>query len=322
MLASCLMPFLLALFFSLILEPPIVVLSGLYGSRRMAATMVFGAFVCMVLLITGLGVSTVFIETQQLLLTLTEGGAWLNNAFLGGIFSEFRDGYPAESLIESLFDGLAGYGLEIVSGMAHLLQATPSAMVAFFVTMLATYYLCVDPELPLKALDMVSPKECGMDFRRIYEHTVKAFSAYLRAQVAVMLVSMVIATIGLYLLGFNYILLGGVLVGVAELLPVLGPGTVLLPWAIFMLITGESSKCLGLIGIFVCITVVRQFVEPKVLGDGLGLHPLAAMAGSFIGLLVIGPFGLFVGPLVLSLVWMIIKESRQKTDKNNKIAKR
>ncbi len=311
MLASCLMPFLLALFFSLILEPPITILSGLYGSRRMAATMVFGAFVCMVLLITGLGVSTVFIEIQQLLLVLTGGGG-LDNAFLDGILSGFADKSLAESLAGSLMESLAGYGVEIVSGMAHLLQATPSAMVAFFVTMLATYYLCVDPELPIKALDMILPKECGMDLRRIYEHTVKAFSAYLRAQVAVMLVSMVIATTGLYLLGFNYILLGGVLVGVAELLPVLGPGTVLLPWAIFMLITGESTKCLGLIGIFVCITVVRQFVEPKVLGDGLGLHPLAAMAGSFIGLLVIGPFGLFVGPLVLSLVWMIIKESRQK----------
>ncbi|MBQ3180205.1 MAG: AI-2E family transporter [Firmicutes bacterium] len=289
MLASCLMPFLLALFLALILEPPVALLTAAYGSRRLAATLVFGAFLCLVLLLVGLGISTLFAETQVLLRRMMD--------------LDLPDDW--------LLGGLESFGLDMVAGLAHLLRATPSAMVALFVTLFATYYLCVEPDLPMRAVSILSPKGSRMDIKRIYKHTVTAFSAYLRAQVAVMLVSMVLATLGLYLLGFDYVLLCGLLVGIAELLPVLGPGAVLLPWSLFMLVMGETHKCLGLLGIFVCITVVRQFVEPKVLGDGLGLHPLAALAAGFVGLLVFGPFGFFLGPLLLSLAWMFYRESRQ-----------
>ena len=292
MLASLLMPFLLALFFSLILEPPVALLTSVYGSRRLAATLVFGGFLCLMLLLLGVGISTLFIETQKLLRYM--------------VALELPEGW--------FFNGIEVYGPDVVSGMARLLRATPSAMVMLLVTLFATYYLCIEPDLPMRAVGIISPKGSRMDVQKIYKHTVKAFSAYLRAQVAVMLVSMVLASLGLYLLGFDYVLLCGLLVGIAELLPVLGPGAVLVPWSVFMLVTGETQKCLGLLGIYVCITVVRQFVEPKVLGDGLGLHPLAALAGSFIGLLVLGPFGLFLGPLLLSLVWMFYRESRERNN--------
>ncbi len=289
MLASFLMPFVLALFFALILEPPVALLTAVYGSRRLAATLVFGGFLCLVLLLAGLGVSALFGETQKLL----------------------RHMMALELPDDWLFGSLESFGLDMIAGLARLLRATPSAMVALFVTLFATYYLCAEPDLPLRAVSIMAPKVRKMRIKRIYRHTVTAFSAYLRAQVAVMLVSTVLSTLGLYLLDFDYVLLFGVLIGIAELIPVLGPGTLLLPCSLFMLVTGETDKCLGLLGIFVCITVVRQFVEPKVLGDGLGLHPLAALAAGFVGLLLFGPFGFFLGPLLLSLGWMFYRESKQ-----------
>lgn len=295
MLAAMISPFVLALLFAVVLEPPVRLLTGLLHNRRVAVVLTFGGFLLLTFGGAGLGLSHVAGELQRLLLVLAELRS---------------QGWDAPWWVDSL----QGFGAELAAGaaasLAGLVRATPSVMVALLVTLFATYYLCAEPDLPLRAVRLFAPAGWRGKTCEIYRRARASFSAYLLAQGAVMLASTLWAMLGLCLLGVDYVLLLGLLIGVCDLLPVLGPGTVLLPWSVLALLQGDNRLAGGLALIYVVILLSRQVIEPKILAAGLGLHPLAALLCGFVGLKLLGALGLLLGPLLASLFWFVYREYR------------
>lgn len=292
MLASIIMPVLLALLLALLLEAPVARLTVVYGSRKLAATLVFGVALALVLVAFALGVSRLFAEAEHLL-------AYLRRAQASGVLGDV----PLD--IET---ALADYGVELLAAATDLLRATPELLVSFFVTLLAAYYLLVEPDLPLRAVCVFAPDSLHPRIRAVYGQTLAAFAAYLRAQAVVILQTLVLSLVGLKLLGVDFVLLFGVLIALLDLLPMIGPGTLLLPWAALAGLQGDGRLAVGLMSLLLVIIIGRQLVEPRIMGAGLGLHPLAALLAGFVGLAVFGAFGLLVGPVVASLVYFAYAE--------------
>lgn len=290
MLAAYLMPFLLALLFSLLLEAPIKCLEGIFGGRRPAARCVFGLFLSLSLLAFGLGFSRLLTEAEHLLFYLASFD------------------WPEELLPL----GLENYGLELLTAGTRFLRATPEVLLGFFVTLFATYYLALEPDLPVRALRLVLPSRFYTRLSVVYAKALSAFAAYLRAQAAVVLCTTLLSLLGLRLLGVDYVLLLALLLGFLDLLPMLGPGTLLIPWAALSYWRGEGELALGLLALYGVIILARQLVEPRIMGAGLGLHPLAALAAGFFGLSLFGAFGLLLGPLLASLSYFVFCESRRE----------
>lgn len=286
------MPVLLALLLALLLEAPVARLTVVYGSRKLAATVVFGAALAVVLVAFALGVSRLFAEAEHLL-------AYLRRAQESGVLGDV----PLD--IET---ALADYGVELLAAATDLLRATPELLVSFFVTLLAAYYLLVEPDLPLRAVCVFAPDSLHPRIRAVYGQTLAAFAAYLRAQAVVILQTLVLSLVGLRLLGVDFVLLFGVLIALLDLLPMIGPGTLLLPWAALAGLQGDGRLAVGLVALLLVIVIGRQLVEPRIMGAGLGLHPLAASLAGFVGLAVCGAFGLLVGPVVASLVYFAYAE--------------
>lgn len=292
MLASVIMPLLTALLLSLLLERPVELLARIYGNRKIAAAVVFGAAVAVLLVAVGLGVSQVFAEAENLLAYLRV------HASLGEI-----GGIPL-----SLESALADYGVELLAALTDVLRATPELLLIFCVTMFATYYLLAEPDLLLRALCVFVPERLHPRLQEVYGQALRAFAAYLRAQAVVMLQTLVLSLVGLRLLGVNYVLLFGVLIALLDLLPMVGPGTLLLPWALLEGLQGDGQLAVGLPVLLAAIIVGRQIVEPRIMGAGLGLHPLASLLAGFLGLAVFGPLGLLLGPLIAGLAYFIYRE--------------
>lgn len=292
MLASVMMPLLTALLLSLLLEQPVTLLERLYGNRRVAAAVVFGAAVAVLLGVVGLGVSRLFAEAENLL-------AYLHTHAV----PEVIGGIPL-----NLETALADYGMELLAALTDVLRATPELLLSFCVTMFATYYLLCEPDLPLRAMCVFVPERLHSRLQEVYGQTLMAFAAYLRAQAAVMLQTFVLSLLGLKLLGVNYVLLFGVLIALLDLLPMVGPGTLLLPWAMLEGLQGDERPAVGLLLLLAAIIIGRQIVEPKIMGAGLGLHPLASLLAGFLGLAVLGPLGLLLGPLIAGLVYFVYTE--------------
>lgn len=125
---------------------------------------------------------------------------------------------------------------------------------------------------------------------------------FIRAQLILMFVTAVIVFIGLLILGVENSWMLAIVVGIAELLPYLGTGTILIPWFVYLFITGDISGGLGIAILYVIIVIIRQMLEPKILSTNMNLNPVAVLISLFAGLQMFGAFGLFLGPVILVLI--------------------
>ena len=115
-------------------------------------------------------------------------------------------------------------------------------------------------------------------------------------------------SIGLSILGIDNSIIIALLTSILDILPVLGTGAVIIPWAIISLILGDIWVGIGLIIVYLIITVIRNIIEPKIVGTQLGLHPLVTLISMFMGVNIAGLFGLFGFPILLSLLMYLNKE--------------
>ncbi|MDO4343954.1 MAG: AI-2E family transporter [Eubacteriales bacterium] len=138
--------------------------------------------------------------------------------------------------------------------------------------------------------------------------------AWIRAQLLIILIVTVICVTGLWLLGYPYALLMGITIGLLDALPFIGTGTVLIPWGAFLMFTGEFWYGVCLVVLFLITNTLREFLEPKLIGDRMGIYPIAMVAAVYIGICIYGVFGVLLGPLSLMLVIEIRRELRNEQE--------
>ena len=127
------------------------------------------------------------------------------------------------------------------------------------------------------------------------------FGGYFKAQFKIMGVVALILLTGFWILGINYAVLFAVLIAILDFLPFFGTGTALIPWGIIQILDGEYAFAAGLLLLYVLTQVVRQAVQPKLVGDSMGLNPFLTLlflylgfkAGGIAGMILAVPVGLF-----------------------------
>jgi predicted PurR-regulated permease PerM len=125
-----------------------------------------------------------------------------------------------------------------------------------------------------------------------------------------MLLTFSVMLLGFVILGVRYSLLIAVTVAFLDVLPVLGVGTVLVPWSVWSFITGEVRLGVGLVILFVVNEIIRQFAEPKIIGRSFGLHPLVTLILIYVGYSLMGFFGLFLLPLAIIIINAVIVKNK------------
>ena len=136
----------------------------------------------------------------------------------------------------------------------------------------------------------------------------------LKGYLALMFLTFIELSVGLLILGQSNAVLLAAIISVIDILPVLGTGAIVIPWAVISLFTGNIWKAIGLILLYIVITVIRNFSEPKIIGKQVGLHPLLTLLSMFCGLKLLGILGLFLCPLTLIIINDLYK--RQKINLN------
>ena len=132
---------------------------------------------------------------------------------------------------------------------------------------------------------------------------------YLRAYVLLLFLTFCQLFVGFLILDVKYPLLIALLVALVDILPILGVGSVLIPWGIIeLVITKNIYTGLGLFIIYIVVTVIRQITEPKVVAGSLGLHPLLTLVSMYAGLRLFGIFGMIIGPAAVLTIRSIIKK--------------
>lgn len=137
---------------------------------------------------------------------------------------------------------------------------------------------------------------------KVCRRTYEAGGAYIRSQIIIMIIITVICVAGLYFSGNEYALLAGCGIGICDAMPFLGTGTIFVPWAIIELLQGKYMLAAIYTVIYTICTLMREILEPKLLGNRLGMHPLAVVITMYVGLEIYGLWGFALGPLSYILI--------------------
>jgi sporulation integral membrane protein YtvI len=180
----------------------------------------------------------------------------------------------------------------------------PDILVGVVTGFLATYYFIADHDrLKQMVKDHTSVafhKRC----QQMYEHILRAVGGYFQAQFKIMMVIYVILLAGLMLLRVKYAWLIGFGIAFLDMLPVFGTGTVLVPWAVIKLFSGNYKVALGMVLLYVITLVVHQLIQPKMVGDTVGMDTFTTIIFMYIGYKVSGVIGMILAiPLGMLLVY-------------------
>lgn len=152
----------------------------------------------------------------------------------------------------------------------------------------------------------------------VWRKICHAGGRYLKAQCVLMMIISIVCVIGFWILENPYFAIAGIVVGILDALPLIGAGTILIPWAILRMLKGEYLTALGYLILYLTANLTRQFLEPRILGKEIGLHPAIMLVSVYGGFYLYGFGGFFLGPvtvLILRAVWEEIMIFNKKDTK-------
>lgn len=188
-----------------------------------------------------------------------------------------------------------------INAAKNVAAALPSIGIFLIMFILGTFFFTKDYNLIINFLREILPKRVLEILVKIKAQLSHAFSSYLKAQLILMLITMLLTTVCLWITGFEYPMVWGLLCGAVDILPLLGTASVLIPWALISLIYGDMYSFTALLIIQSLVFIVRQLCEPKVVSKQIGIHPILTLVSVYAGLKYFGIPGAVAAPLIMML---------------------
>lgn len=307
-------PFLLALLFAIFMEP----LNGLMVrylkmNRIAAATLTSTAFVVALLGLFYLLVAKIVSELIALVRNLDFNEL---NAFALQILDRFDTLmidmppdvaanirlYAMDQVrsLQGMVGQLSGYTFDV-------LVALPGLLIFFIVFFVAVYLFSFSMTTIQQSFLSLFEEKSRPKVAEVLLNLRNAIFGFIRAQFILSLLTFLLAFVGLLILDVRFALAISFLIVIVDILPVLGTGSVLVPWAAYTAFMGDVGLAIGLVVLFVIITAFRRTVEPKILGEQIGIGALPTLISMYVGFELIGAIGLILGPIVIIIYQAMVK---------------
>lgn len=225
---------------------------------------------------------------------------------------EMRSNLDEELLSMTLSFGERVSG-DILSFLGSIAAFVPKTLLSFAVIIISTYYFAVDRVRINCFFLSLFPKDVQKFLKKGKDALSETAGKYLNAYGLLFLITFSELLLSFLILGLDYSFILALLISIVDILPVLGTGTVLIPWAIVGLFAGNYTLGTGLLVTYAVITVVRQILEPKIVGKFIGLSPLASLASMYIGLELMGVIGIFIFPIGAIIIKRLISYKEKNT---------
>lgn len=315
-LAVFYMPFLIAFIISLLIEPLIK-----FVNKRTSLTRKTSAILVLVMvsvLLIGLiiwGVTALIQETTNLLQSLNQYIEMAYNQIQNIIqninFEKLKIPAEVTGIIQnSLWDFIgtvSAWVKNFLTSMMSFLTEIPTIAIYVGICFVAIYFICTDKLYMIDQLEHHLPREWVKRIGKHIRELIASLGAYLKAEMTLVLISFVVSLIGLYILKFSglnisYPLLAALAIGFVDALPILGSGTAMIPWAVISAASGDITLAIAILALWIIMSVIRQFAEPRVVSHHIGIHPIFTLIAMYTGFKAIGVLGMFIGPIVLIIL--------------------
>ncbi len=312
------MPFVIAFIISTFIEPLIRLLEKrAHIRRRLSSLLSILIFLSTFGVLFFFIISKIISEIKQLALFLQNQPDWLVklysdlNNFLSGA-SKFYIDLPASftagiqstlsNTSKTIFDSISS----IATGLINIVASVPQLLIFIIITTISLYFFTSDRETIYNFVKKQLPDKVFSKLENIKNDLFLALFGYIKAYSIIVLITFSELAIGLSLIGIKYSILIALIICFVDLLPIFGSGTVLVPWVIYCFFTGQTLTGILLLILYIIVFIVRQIIEPKIVGKQIGLHPLLTLFAMYVGLQSFGVIGMLLGVITVILLKSIL----------------
>ena len=315
-LAIFYMPFLVAFVISLIIEPAIrFFMNKTKLSRKTSSIVIFIIVFSIIIGAVTWAIISLISESTNLLQML--------NLYISKAYTQVQESISKLSIeklsvskdIINMFRNtsqeilvkLSNWMTQFLTNLIEIITSIPAIAIYVVITIMSLYFMCTDKIYMLDLLEHHMPQKWIRKLGKHIREITFSLGGYLKAEATLILISFIISVIGLYLLkiigmDIKYPLLIALAIGFVDALPILGSGTVMVPWAIISALNGDLKLGISIIVLWIIMSVVRQFLEPKIVSGKIGIHPIFTLIAMYTGFKLIGVMGMLVGPIVLIIL--------------------
>ena len=202
--------------------------------------------------------------------------------------------------VKNLITNLSGSAVDLISGLA---TAVPNLVLSLLAMVFSTIFLVGDYERITSFLNAHTPAKLKGILKDIRFYLSDTLFVVIRSYLLIMLITFLELSILFSICGIEKAVLKASLIALFDIMPILGTGGIMIPWIVISLVLGHVKLGLKLLLIYTIVTVVRNYIEPKIVGAQLGLHSVVTLVSMFIGLRLFGFWGLFGLPVGISYLW-------------------
>ena len=312
------MPFVIGWVISCIANPLVVFLERKLKIKRKAGTVV--VIVCVIAAVSGIGYGlgivlwrqvSGFVEEIPVMWEAVKHdfdnlGMWINQ-YIGVRAPKFADALNnlGNSIGEMISDLPKSLNLSTFEGMGSMVGNIASVIISIIMCMLSAYFFIADREWITTFVNKILPENITRKYDVFSSSLKQAVGGYFKAQFRIEIWMYVLLMVGLTVLNVRYSLLIALLMAFLDFLPFFGTGIVLVPWAVVTVIGGNYIRALGFLVIWGAGQLFRQLIQPKIMGESIGMEPIPTLFLLFIGYRIAGVGGMLIAvPLGIIVVNM------------------
>ena len=205
-------------------------------------------------------------------------------------------------LLKSIGDLISNISVFSVAWISSYANRVPSILINVLLTVISSFFFTMDYQrIVTFILNQLKPNHRAllMNAQGFLGSTIKK---YIKSYFIIMSITYLELAIGLSIIGIDKAFIIAFLIAIFDVLPVMGTGGIMIPWTIINFVEGKTSLGIGLLVLYIVVTVIRNIVEPKVVGDRVGLHPIVTLFAMFIGTSLFGVAGLLSFPITLAIL--------------------
>lgn len=301
------------------------------GKRKMWVYFYIFVFFGAIFVIVALLIGKLISEAVDFFVYISENGAEIENMLnriltlpskipilnkiseidLGGLGD-----YISDTAADIAADMALSGGQTIMSVLGRAVAGTPKILLSCVVALLSSLYLALDYENIKEYLYGLMSEGRRRSTMRLIDRIGKGIRGYFGAYGKIFLIIFALLYIGLSLLGIGYSFIIALGIALFDILPFLGAGMVLIPWSIILFAGENYGVGVGMLVLFGVVAVVRQIVEPRLIGKSIGIHPLASLLSMYIGFRAFGFWGMVIAPIGILVAKEILENEHEDKGEN------
>ncbi|WP_166636350.1 AI-2E family transporter [Fonticella tunisiensis] len=287
-------PFMCAALFVVLLEPVVKFMKKMGFKRRGSVILSFTAIMLAALFILFYLISYIY---YHLIFFFDR---------LPGIFKTFVENIQFLRERNINYDQIISTAQNILityrNNIFNTLVSTIEGFVYGIIILFTTVFISVD----LEKIDHIMIRILPYEIYLIIINVIKRISDVINVEIKLVFATTFQTIIGLYVLGIGDPLTIGLFCGILDILPVVGPGIIFIPWIAYELLANKIFAAIGLLFLYILLEINREIMQVKLMGRNLKIHPLAAIFSLYIGFIIYGVWGVILGPVILLLLQELI----------------